>query len=168
MLAFGIAGAGDKTAACTGFFDDKIAPALGTLPHFFILRLFGGHGLDPAIRDRRAVLRAVAQLGFTEVLTLPFASSEELDQLGVAADDPRRALVRLANPLSETHGYLRTTLLPGLFSAVARNTSRSLTDLALFEQGRVFLDGGEPGAPRPSVAHRPSDDELAAILRQSW
>ncbi|HOA27017.1 MAG TPA: phenylalanine--tRNA ligase subunit beta [Arachnia sp.] len=120
-------------------------------------------GLDPAIRDRRAVLRAVAQLGFTEVLTLPFASAEELDQLGVAADDPRRALVRLANPLSETHGYLRTTLLPGLFSAVARNTSRSLTDLALFEQGRVFLDGGEPGAPRPSVAHRPSDDELAAI-----
>ena len=46
---------------------------------------------------------------------------------------------------------------------MARNTSRSLTDLALFEQGRVFLDGGEPGAPRPSVAHRPSDDELAAI-----
>ena len=37
------------------------------------------------------MLRAVAQLGFTEVLTLPFASSEELDQLGVAADDPRRA-----------------------------------------------------------------------------
>ncbi|MFT3887173.1 MAG: phenylalanine--tRNA ligase subunit beta [Arachnia sp.] len=122
-----------------------------------------GRGLDPLIRDRRAVLRAVAELGFTEVLTLPFASVDELDQLGLDADDARRALVRLANPLSETHGFLRSTLLPGLFSAVARNTSRSLTDLALFEQGRVFLDGGEPGAPRPSVAARPSDEELAAI-----
>lgn len=121
------------------------------------------HGLDPRIRDRRAVLRAVAALGFTEVLTLPFASTGEIDQLGVPAGDPRRAAVRLANPLSETHGHLRTTLLPGLFSAVARNTSRSLTDLALFEQGRVFLDRGPGVAPRPGVRQRPSDEELRAI-----
>ena len=120
-------------------------------------------GLDPVIRDRRAALRAVADLGFTEVLTLPFASTAELDQLGLGAEDGRRALVKLANPLSETHGYLRSTLLPGLFAAVARNTSRSLTDLALFEQGRVFVDGSEPAAPRPGVTHRPTDEELAAL-----
>ncbi len=121
------------------------------------------HGLDPRIRDRRAVLRAVAGLGFTEVLTLPFASTDELDQLGVDGDDPRRQLVRLANPLAETHGYLRSTLLPGLFSAISRNTSRSLTDLALFEQGRVFIDGDPAVAPRPGVAQRPSAEELQAI-----
>lgn len=122
-----------------------------------------GHGLDARLRDRRAALRAVADLGFTEVLSLPFVSVEELDQLGLGAEDPRRALVRLANPLSETHGFLRTSLLPGLFAAISRNTSRSLSDLALFEQGRVFFDGGQGPAPRPSVAHRPSPEELAAI-----
>ncbi|MBB1484285.1 phenylalanine--tRNA ligase subunit beta [Tessaracoccus sp. MC1865] len=120
-------------------------------------------GLDPAIRDRRAAMRAVAGLGFTEVLSLPFVSVDELDQLGVAEADPRRRLVKLANPLSETHSYLRTSLLPGLFTAVARNTSRSLPDLALFEKGRVFFDGGEPDAPRPGVATRPTEDELAAL-----
>ena len=120
-------------------------------------------GLAPRLLHRRAVLRAIAALGFTEVLSLPFASVEELDQLQIPADDPTRRLIRLANPLSETHPYLRTSLLPGLFAAVARNTSRSLTDLALFEQGKAFFEGGEPAAPRPGVAHRPSDEEIADI-----
>lgn len=122
-----------------------------------------GRALDPVIRDRRAAMRAVAALGFTEVLSLPFAAPSELDQLGVPSQDPRRSLIKLANPLSETHGYLRTTLLPGLFTAVARNTSRSMPDLALFEKGRVFFDGGEPAAPRPSVGQRPTEEELTAI-----
>lgn len=121
------------------------------------------HGLDPRIRDKRAAVRGVAALGFTEVLTLPFASRGEIESLGVAGGDARSALVRLANPLSETHAYLRSTLLPGLFSAVTRNTSRSLNDLALFEQGRVFFDGGPATAPRPDVRQRPSDEELSAI-----
>ncbi len=121
-------------------------------------------GLDPVIRDRRAALRAAAGIGFTEILTLPFASSEELDHLGIPADDARRRLIRLANPLAETHPYLRTTLLPGLLAAVGRNTSRSLTDLALFEQGRAYLADDEPSAaPRPGVSARPSDEELAQI-----
>lgn len=120
-------------------------------------------GLDPALRDSRAAMRAVAGLGFTEVLSLPFISVQEIDQLSVPEGDHRRSLIRLANPLSETHSHLRTTLLPGLFSAVARNTSRSLTDLALFEKGKVFFDGGEPDAPRPGVAERPSEEDLAAL-----
>ena len=121
------------------------------------------HGLSPRVRDRRAALRAVAALGFTEVMSLPFASAEELDQLQVPQDDPRRRMIRLANPLSETHPSLRTTLLPGLFAAIARNTSRSLTDLALVEQGKAFFDGGEGAAPRPGVAHRPSEEDISAI-----
>ena len=35
-------------------------------------------------------------------------------------------------------------MLPGLFAAVARNTSRSLTDLAIFERGLVYIDGNTP------------------------
>lgn len=120
-------------------------------------------GLSPRFRHRRAALRAAAAVGFTEVLSLPFASVEDLDQLQIPAEDPRRHLIRLANPLSETHPFLRTTLLPGLFAAIARNTSRSLTDLALFEQGKAYFDGGEDWAPRPGVAHRPSEDEISAI-----
>ena len=122
-----------------------------------------GRGLTRAQRARRAALRAAAASGFTEVLSLPFISDADLDRLGLAEDDPRRTVVRLANPLAETSPYLRTTLLPGLFAAVVKNTSRSLPDLALFERGLVYRDGGTPAAPRPGVTQRPSDEELAAL-----
>jgi len=71
--------------------------------------------------------------------------------------------VRLANPLAETSPFLRSSILPGLFAAVGRNTSRGNDDLALFESGRVFFAGSGEPAPIPSVDGRPTADQLAAI-----
>ncbi|MDF1489849.1 phenylalanine--tRNA ligase subunit beta [Tessaracoccus caeni] len=122
-----------------------------------------GGGLTPRQRDRRAVVQAVADLGFNQVLSLPFVAPEDFDKLQLPADDPRRDAVRLANPLSEAQPFLRTTLLPGLFAAVARNKSRSLDDLALFETGSGFFGAERPAAPKPSVAYRPSEEELVAL-----
>ena len=122
-----------------------------------------GRGLTHAQRARRAALRAAAAAGFTEILSLPFMSDADLDRQGLAPEDPRRCAVRLANPLAETSPYLRTSLLPGLFAAVTKNTSRSLDDLALFERGLVYRDGGQPAAPRPGVGQRPTDEELMAL-----
>ena len=91
----------------------------------------------------------------------PFVSGDVGDRLGLDAGDPRRAAVRLANPLSEDEAYLRTTLLPGLLAAVVRNAGRGRADLSLFETGLVFRwPGGGPAAstprpPVPSVLHRP-------------
>ncbi len=123
-----------------------------------------GRGLTRVQRDRRAVTAAAAGAGFVEVLSLPFVPADDLDRLGLPAEDHRRNLVHIANPLSETQPFLRSTLLPGLFAAVARNTSRSNDDLALFETGSVFF-APQPAtrAPRPPVDHRPTDTELAAI-----
>ena len=123
-----------------------------------------GRGLTRVQRSRRAVRDAVAGIGFTEVLTFPFQAAEDIDRLGAPADDGRRRLVRLANPLAETAPYLRTCLLPGLFAAAARNLSRGNDDLALFETGAVFRTRDTSAtAPRPSVLDRPSDAELAAL-----
>ena len=123
-----------------------------------------GRGLTAVQRGRRAVTAAVVAAGFVEVLSFPFATAEELDKLGVPAGDRRRRLNRIANPLAETSPYLRTTLLPGLFGAVARNRSRGNDDLALVETGSVFY-AAEPArsAPRPAVTGRPTAEELAAM-----
>lgn len=134
---------------------DKIGMRLPSAPP--------GGGLTRRQKGRRRVVAAVAELGFTEVLSLPFLSDADIDRLGLDEDDPRRKLVRLANPLDDTHPYLRTSLLPGLFKAVNTNTSRSNDDLALFERGSGYFDFGTPDAPRPSLAQRPSDEELAAL-----
>jgi phenylalanyl-tRNA synthetase beta chain len=122
-----------------------------------------GRGLTASQRARRAIGARLSDAGFVEVLTFPFGSSEDLDRMGVPADDARRALVRLANPLAETAPYLRTSILPGLFGAVGRNTSRGNDDLALYEAGSVFFTAGAGPAPIPSVQGRPSAAERAAI-----
>ena len=77
--------------------------------------------------------------------------------------DSRYATVKLANPLDDTHPYLRTSLLPGLFHAVTTNMSRSQEDLAVFESGTVFRAVTPAAAPRPGVDERPSDEVLAEI-----
>ncbi|GAA3580306.1 phenylalanine--tRNA ligase subunit beta [Microlunatus spumicola] len=142
-----------------------------------------GRGLTRSQRDRRAVTARLATVGAVEVLNFPFLSVTELDRLGLPADDRRRSLNTLVNPLSDTQPALRTTLLPGLFGAVARNTSRGLDDLAVFETGSVFFAAVPPvAAPRPPVDRRPDEAELermddalgdqprmlAAVLTGDW
>ncbi len=122
----------------------------------------GGRGLTSRQKARRALSAALPAAGFVEVIQFPFLAETDLDRLAVPADDERRQVVRLANPLAETSPYLRTTLLPGLFGAVARNQSRGQTDLALYEVGTIFL-GPVGVAPMLSVTQRPSAEELAAI-----
>lgn len=123
----------------------------------------GGAGFTASQRARRALNVALPTAGFTEVLSFPFIAPDELDRMGVLDDDPRRDLVGVANPLSDVQPKLRSTLLPGLFAAVVRNTSRSLDDLALYEQGAVFRGAERPAAPRLSVEHRPTEQEVAAL-----
>jgi phenylalanyl-tRNA synthetase beta chain len=98
-----------------------------------------GGGLSAAQRLRRQAREVLAGVGVTEVQTLPFLSQAALDRLGLPAGDPRRETLRLANPLSEEAPELRTTLLPGLAEAAARNLARGLDGVAVYELGAVFL-----------------------------
>ncbi len=129
-------------------------------------RARAGFGLTPAQRLRRRAGRSLAAAGLVEVLSYPFLGVAELAALGIGEDDPRRALVGLANPMSDEAPALRTTLLPGLVAAARRNLSRGLEPLAISEIGLVFRGAGTANAgepPRPSVAGRPSDQELAGL-----
>ena len=123
-----------------------------------------GTGLTARQRLLRAISRAIAGAGYTEVLSYPFVSPAVHDAFGLAADDPRRAALRLVNPISEDEPELRTSLLPGLLATALRNIGRGNRDLALAEAGSVFL--ARPGTTPPAipgVARRPSAAELAAL-----
>lgn len=128
-------------------------------------RLPAGHGLTPAQRLRRAVSRGLADAGHVEVSTVPFVAADAGDALGLPADDPRRGAVRIANPIAEDSGFLRTTLLSGLLAAAGRNVRRGANDLALFETGAVFRTVSPGGAApaEPPVDRRPTDAELVAL-----
>lgn len=124
-----------------------------------------GAGLTEVQRLRRRVGRALALSGYVEVLSYPFMSTRDLDNLQLPVDDARRRATRLVNPLSEDEPFMRTTLLPGLLKTLIRNVGRGASDVALFETGLVYRPEPEaPGkAPILSVERRPTEEELALI-----
>lgn len=99
-------------------------------------------GVGGLTRDqmmRRRIAAVLAGLGLYEAVALSFISRAWMDLL-----DPRRAFLpergfHLRNPVSEEVSLLRPTLLPGLLEAVRFNINRRVTDVHLFEMGRVFL-----------------------------
>ncbi|WP_432188760.1 phenylalanine--tRNA ligase subunit beta [Streptomyces sp. Tue6028] len=123
-----------------------------------------GLGLTARQRLQRRIGRALAGAGYVEALNYPFIGEHVFDQFGLAADDPKRKVVKLVNPLSDEEPALRTTLLPGLLGALRRNDGRGSHDLALFETGLVFHPQRELRvAGRLPVDRRPTDEEIASL-----
>jgi phenylalanyl-tRNA synthetase beta chain len=124
----------------------------------------GGRGLTAEQRTRRSVARALAEAGFVETLSYPFVGVAEYDALGLPGDDPRRASLRLVNPMADDKPLMRSNLLVTLLDTVRRNVSRGLTDLAVYEVGLVTRPvAGAPAAPALPGGVRPTDEQLAAL-----
>jgi phenylalanyl-tRNA synthetase beta chain len=91
---------------------------------------------------RRRIRAAMVHGGLRETRSYPFVSIDDLELLGhdVASAVPVR------NPLQSDEGYLRPSLLPGLFRAIGLNATHQVRTVALFEVGHVFRlgTGGEP------------------------
>jgi phenylalanyl-tRNA synthetase beta chain len=111
-----------------------------------------GGRLTAEQRHRRRTRDLLGAWGLVEVNTEPFTGEAAFDALGLAADDPRRTALRVANPLSEETPLLRTTLLPGMAEVARRNLARGLPGVALFELASVFLPNG---ARAPEVPDQP-------------
>jgi phenylalanyl-tRNA synthetase beta chain len=124
-----------------------------------------GRGLTARQKLRRRVGRTLAGAGWVEVVSFPFIGQKDLDALGLPADDDRREVLSLANPLSAEEPSMTTTVLPGLLRAVARNTGRGAHDLALFELATVTLPHAGDGTRILPVDRRPTDGELDDLVK---
>ena len=130
---------------------EQVAPTLPTLRR--------APGLRP--RDRGDAARmALAAAGASEAITYGFQSTARCLALGIAATDRRAQPIALRNPMSSDQSVMRTSLLPNLLAAVARNQSHGRPDVALFEVGSVFLRRGggmtERGRPMPEPTNPPA------------
>ncbi|GAA2069492.1 phenylalanine--tRNA ligase subunit beta [Williamsia deligens] len=123
-----------------------------------------GTGLTPVQRRRRAIGRALAVSGLVEVLPFPFLPADVFDSWGLDADDPRRATVRVLNPLESDRAELATTLVPNLIEMAIRNIARGQRDVALYAIGQVVQadEHARPIGPI-DVSARPSDEQIAAL-----
>jgi len=87
---------------------------------------------DPPEREfLRAVRRAIAAQGFTEVSNYSFISEEEARRFEFAVEDH----VRVLNPIAAGQELLRTSLLPGIHRNIADN-ARHFDHFRIFEIGR--------------------------------
>ena len=114
---------------------------------------------------RRTIGRELAGAGYVEVISNPFLAPADADRLQLPADDPRRSVPRLVNPIKDDEPLLRGTLLPGLLRVLGRNIGRGFADVALFELGQVFLTRpeGQRMAPILPVDRGPTVQELATL-----
>ncbi len=121
-----------------------------------------GAKLSPTQQRRRAASISLANQGYTEVMSSPFVSAEQMATLGFVGD--RAKAFRLANPMSEDFPLLRTHLLPGMLTTLQRNLARGAKDVSIFEVGSVFRNATELAiAEDISTATKPTDSQLAAI-----
>ena len=135
---------------------DKIPSTLPVAPP--------GRGLTRVQQQRRRLLQSLAASGMTEVLSYPFVTEADNNTFGTPVAGEERPAVKLANPLSAEFGYLRTSVLPGLFDVAKRNLSRGFRDLALYESALVFLPGEQNGTESiPPLGVKPSEEVLDGL-----
>ncbi len=104
---------------------------------------------------RRAVRRLMVALGLDEAMPSPFLAPGDLTKVGLSED----AVLRLANPLVAEESILRTSLRPGLLSAVAYNRSHRAPRIALWEIGHVY-----PPSDDTAVQSLPNEHEQLCIV----
>jgi phenylalanyl-tRNA synthetase beta chain len=102
-------------------------------------------GEQESYRLRHRIRGALMRAGLREATSLSFASAAQA--AWAAGAEP----IRVANPPSGDLPFLRTSLVPALLDAAARNLDRGAAAVALFEVGHVFR-GGDPVDERESVA----------------
>ena len=96
---------------------------------------------------RQEVSQLLIAQGYFEAINYSFVAESHHDLCRLAADDPRRRVTRLLNPLSDEQAVMRSLLLPGLLENIRRNINFQRTDIRLFETGKVFLQRGDDELP---------------------
>lgn len=116
----------------------------------------GGETRELALIDQIKVKLVGA--GLSEVVTYSFVNRQSLGQAGLDQVPELTRMIALANPLTEEHGVMRTTLLPSLLDCAAYNFNRQQENLALFEIGAVYL------AEELPLQRRPAEERRLALL----
>jgi phenylalanyl-tRNA synthetase beta chain len=105
-----------------------------------------GDSVDDKVLILEDVVRDIlTRLGLCEVICRSLVSPEYYDELDTALPTGVKGAVEITNPLSREQSFLRTSLLPGLISILNWNLNHGVTDMKIFEIGRVFLP--EKGTP---------------------
>lgn len=111
---------------------DKI-PA--TLPKGMIT----GGGLSRKHLIMEKIGKFLSDLGLNEVITYSFVHPNVFDKIHVPHDHTLQNCITIRNPLSEDQSVMRTTLIPSLLQALARNQAYGIRDMHIYELGSIYI-----------------------------
>jgi phenylalanyl-tRNA synthetase beta chain len=95
---------------------------------------------NPFVRFTEEAKTLFAALGWTEVITYPFTSIGDYQNLLISEEHPFHPSVELSNPLVQDHSWMQTTGIIGLLKATQRNHRFQRKGARLFEFGKAFHD----------------------------
>ena len=136
---------------------------LEAIPSILPIPTIGSTGLTAAQKRRRAIGHGLAYAGYAEVIPSPFVNAEIFNTWELDADDERRNVVSVQNPLEADKSVLSSTLLPNMLDAIARNVARGRSDVSLFGLQQVSFKRAD-STPMPDVSKRPSDEEIEQLV----
>lgn len=87
----------------------------------------------PRQKFENKISNTMLALGLSEIMTYSFFSPKAYDKIGMPEQDSRRNSVTISNPLGEDTSIMRTTALPSMLDALARNYNNRNGAVALFE-----------------------------------
>ncbi len=95
--------------------------------------------------------------GLSEIYTYSMISPKSLDMIRTDTSSKLRDMVMIANPLSEEHRAMRTTTISSMLEVLARNYSRRIPAVRLFELSYVYLPKTLP------LTELPEEKEILSI-----
>ncbi|MBS9338888.1 phenylalanine--tRNA ligase subunit beta [Fructobacillus sp. M2-14] len=140
-------------------------------------RLYGYDNLPTALIDgqstagdltlRQKKIRASRKifegLGFNQAISYALMSPEKATAFNIGADHP---VLALDYPMSSDKTTARQNLISGLIDDVAYNVARSVKNIALYEQGRVFLN--DNAAVQPVEQEHLAGVLVGSIAESTW
>ena len=90
-------------------------------------------GLNRKQKGELALKKTLCAMGINECMHYSFFSPADLDLLRLGPDAEERNAIRLLNPINQDLSLMRTTLVPSMVNAIARNEKNGILAGRLFE-----------------------------------
>lgn len=104
-----------------------------TLPAINNISISDGSSQD-TLKKEKKVKEILISSGFSEVQTFSMVDAKLLSKSGISENNT----IKITNPLVDEMALLRPSLISGLLNAVSFNLNRQISNVCLFEIGRVF------------------------------
>ena len=119
-------------------------------------------GLSPRQRFIRATRHDFEGMGLNQAISYSLTTIDKAKQFQI---DPVAEPMKLDFPMSSDHVATRMSIISSLLIDIAYNVARNVNNVALYEEGRVFIPrGGE----RPEEQEHVAGAITGQLLNNSW